>query len=172
MSILEALYAIIASYFKANQIEIYSQVAKVTKVDKSEYSCEIELLRGGKRKHARITATLDNGSGIVVFPKQDSNVIVSFIDQTTVFIAKYSEIDEIIFFEGKNDGLVMIKELKDNLDSLKNYVETMNMALPAAFSAVGAAMGAVGANGANSYQTAMSTQKITFKDMENKKIKQ
>lgn len=120
MSTLEALYAIIASYFKANQIEIYSQVAKVTAVDKSEYSCEIELLRGGKRKHARITATLDNGSGIVVFPKQNSKVIVSFIDQTTVFITKYSDIDDIIFFEGKNGGMVLVNSLLEKINRLEN----------------------------------------------------
>ena len=78
----------------------------------------------------------------------------------------------IVFNGGSLGGLVKLQELKDNLDSLKSYVEAMNGALPAAFSAVGAGAAANGATGAASYQGAMSGQTVQLKDMENGKIKQ
>lgn len=79
--------------------------------------------------------------------------------------------DAIEFNGGKNNGLVKIKELEKNLDSLKKYVEAINMALPSAFTAVGAAMAAAGPLGATAYQGAMAGKIIMFEKMENDKIK-
>lgn len=119
MNLLDALYAIFDSYFKSRQIELYSQVAKVTKVDKKSFSCDVELMRGGSRKFARLSAKLDNGSGFICFPKVSSNVIVSFLDSTSVFIVKYSEIDEIVFQDGINGGLVKVSALVAKLNQLE-----------------------------------------------------
>lgn len=78
--------------------------------------------------------------------------------------------DEIVFNGGDNDGLVKLKELQSNLDSLKSYVEAIHTAIPVAFTAVLAALAANGALGAASYNTAMLGKLISFADMENKKI--
>ena len=58
--------------------------------------------------------------------------------------------------------MVKIGELKENLDSLKTFVENMHKAIPAAIAAVGAGTTANGATG----------QSIMIKNMENTKIKQ
>lgn len=79
--------------------------------------------------------------------------------------------EEITFNGGELGGLVKIQELKDNLDSLKQFVEAMHSALPSAFTAVGAAMSAAGANGATKYNGSMAGKTITIADMENPKIK-
>lgn len=79
--------------------------------------------------------------------------------------------DEIIFNGGELGGLVKIQELKDNLDSLKKFVEAIHKAIPTAFSSVGAAMAANGALGKTSYDGAMAGKTITIADMENPKIK-
>lgn len=79
--------------------------------------------------------------------------------------------DVVEFNGGKNKGLVKIAELEKNLDSLKKYVEAINIALPSAFTAVAAAMAANGALGATSYQASMAGKIIMFGKMENEKIK-
>lgn len=78
--------------------------------------------------------------------------------------------DQITLNGGCFDGLVKVRELEKNLDSIKKFVEAMHGALPAAFSAVGAAMAAVGANGATSYNGGMAGKAIKIGDMENTKV--
>lgn len=71
---------------------------------------------------------------------------------------------------GDNGGIVNVKELKDNFDSLKSFVEAMHAALPTAFSAIGAGTAAAGSAGGTSYSTAMIGKLINIKDMEDTKI--
>lgn len=80
--------------------------------------------------------------------------------------------DKILINGGDLGGLVMIKELKENLDSLKKFVEAIHNALPPAFSAIGAAMSANGILAANAYNGTMAGKTILIKDMENKKVMQ
>lgn len=79
--------------------------------------------------------------------------------------------DQIILNGGSFDGLVKVRELEKNLDSLKSFAEAIHAALPAAFTAVGAALAAAGVNGAASYSGAMAEKVIQIVDMENKEVK-
>lgn len=69
-------------------------------------------------------------------------------------------------------GLVKISELEDNLNQLKTYVETLKSATSSGISAVGAAMGANGATGAGVFDGEMAAASISFKNMENERVKQ
>lgn len=79
--------------------------------------------------------------------------------------------DEIVLNGGEHKGLVKIEELQKNLDSIKQFVEGMHAALPAAFAAVGAAMAANGALGKTAYDGAMAGKVIMLEEMENDKVK-
>lgn len=79
--------------------------------------------------------------------------------------------DEVVFNKGNNKGLAKVVEIKNNLDSIKNYVEAMNAAIANGLTKVGAGSAASGSVGATSYKGAMAGQSITFSDMENKDIK-
>jgi len=79
--------------------------------------------------------------------------------------------DEILFNGGELGGLVKIKELDKNLESLKKFVEAMHAALPGAFSAILAALSANGALGAQAYNASMAGQMIKLENMENEKVK-
>lgn len=81
------------------------------------------------------------------------------------------EAKQITLNGGSFDGMVKVRELEKNLDSIKKFAEAIHAALPAAFSAVGAAMAAAGANGATSYNGAMVGKAIQIGDMENTKVK-
>lgn len=78
--------------------------------------------------------------------------------------------DRITLNGGDNKGLVKIGELQKNLDSIKQFVEGMHAALPAAFAAVGAAMAANGALGKTAYDGAMAGHVVVFEDMENTNV--
>lgn len=80
------------------------------------------------------------------------------------------EADQITLNGGSFDGLVKVRELEKNLNNIKAFTEAIHTALPAAFTAVGAAMAAAGANGATSYNGSMAGKKIEIADMENPKV--
>lgn len=76
--------------------------------------------------------------------------------------------DEVLFNGGDNKGLVKLDELKDNLKQLQDYVkklttETATALAPLATLDQGASVIKFNAN--------MATQIISFKDMENTKVK-
>lgn len=73
---------------------------------------------------------------------------------------------------GSLRGLVKIAELEDNLNQLKQYVETMKSAVSSGINAVGVSTAANGPVGAGVFDTAMASALINFKNMENKKVKQ
>lgn len=110
----------------------------------------------------KVTATLDAETLSYTNDKVSLTITGSKVELTA---------DEIAFNGGNLGGLVKIQELKDNLDSLKTFVEAMHSALPSAFTAIGAAMSAAGANGATQYNGSMTGKSITIADMENTKIK-
>lgn len=124
--------------------------------------------------HVRLRASVNgHESGIIVSPAVGSYVLVSSIesDGRSHYITSVSEIDGIVINGGKNRGMVKIDELEANLKALKEYVEAINTALPAAFTAIGSGSTANGGTGATSYQNAMSGKSIELEDMENTNIK-
>lgn len=79
--------------------------------------------------------------------------------------------DGKIQFNGEdNGGLVKIEELRQSLQSLQTYCETMKEAVSAGISAVGAGTAANGATGAGAFDTAMASAKIQIENMENSKV--
>ncbi|MDR3350355.1 MAG: hypothetical protein LBN98_01740 [Prevotellaceae bacterium] len=147
-----------------------------------------ELLITGVRLRAVIN---DNAEQLLITPKIGSYVLVTDLsggNYRNLAVISYSEVtavnitigsmkatinaDGITFNDGTLGGLVKLQELKDNLDSLKEYVEAIHNALPSALSAIGVGSAANGGTGATSYQGAMAGKAIQIKDMENDKVKQ
>lgn len=168
-------------------------IGTVTEVDEANYTCDIIPLGGIVEVFkVRLKPTIDGTKkGIIAIPAKDSFVIVGLLDKNinSAFvvwcsnITKYYVFTEKGTFEMKDDGtmllngddyagLVKLQELKDNLDAIKNYLSAEKNAIIAGFNAIGAGMSANGANGTTAYNSAISSQTITWKDMENKKVKQ
>jgi hypothetical protein len=133
----------------------------------------VSVVYNGVEFSARVQAvTGKTDVGFVPVPKKGSEVFcVSEGNSDNSFIvAACSELEKAIFNGGQLGGLVRLQELKDNLDSLKQYIEAIHSALPAAFNAIGAGTAANGTLGATSYQGAMVGKLIQIKDMEDKKV--
>jgi hypothetical protein len=170
----------------SQQVTIFP--AQVTQVESSTCSVKIDELT---ITNVRLRAVINNNAEqILVTPKVGSYVLVADLsggNYRDLAVIAHSEVDAVnitagttkvdinaggvTFNGGELGGLVKLQELKDNLDSLKQYVEAINTALPTAFNAIGASTAANGATGATSYQGAMAGQAIQIKDMEDAKIK-
>lgn len=78
--------------------------------------------------------------------------------------------DTITMNGGELKGLVKLEELESNLNSLKDYCETLKDAIVAGFGKIGSGMSANGGSGATEFEGKMAGASISFKDMENKNI--
>lgn len=76
--------------------EIYSIVGKVTKVDKKRKVVNVEPLNGDAELFGvRLQSNESDTEGVVIYPKLDSNVTVTFTNKNTGYVAQYSEIEGI-----------------------------------------------------------------------------
>lgn len=90
------------------------------------------------------------------------------LDKTTLTV---DGDQQIVFNGGKNGGLVIISELRDSLNNLKTFCETLKSAVSTGLNAVGAGLSANGALGVTEFEKAMASAEIDIKSMENNKIK-
>jgi len=161
-------------------------------VDLNAKTCDVSVEEGYDRLEVRLTAEENqSNTGFIIEPKVGSWVYIQMQEDNDAmwFVSMVSEVASVLL---KNDseaslllkdngethlhggqfkGLVKLDKVQANIDSLKNYVEAMNAALPIAFTAIGAAMSANGASGGSSYSGAMSALSVSFQNMENPKVK-
>ncbi len=109
------------------------QVATVKEVDTTKLSCTVELLSDETEiPNIRLKAGIDEiKDGLVQIPKVNSVVLIAMINfniQTHVIVA-FSEVEEAIFFNGENGGLVIIGELVTKLNNLESKVNDLISAL-------------------------------------------
>lgn len=160
---------------------------KVESVD--GYTCTVSV-GDLKLTDVRLRSVVnDEESKLLITPKTGS--YVTLIDLSgelrELEVIGYSEIEAIdiktsgdinincdgtvTFNGGDHDGLVKLQELKDNLDSIKNYLSALKSAINTGLNGVGASTAASGAAGALAFKGAMAGQMINFKNMENDKVK-
>jgi hypothetical protein len=105
-----------------NSIPLVAQVGLVTYIDFDQHTCDVELTDGTELPDVRLRAVLnDKSDGLIVYPKLGSYVLVSSINNRLEqsFVVLASEVDTIVFNEGKNGGLVKIEELVERLNRLE-----------------------------------------------------
>lgn len=90
--------------------EIYSIVGAVKGVDDAERTCEVEPINGDATIYrVKLQGNQNGDNGLVVFPKTDSQVIVTFLNDTTGYVAMTTEIDRIELVIG-NQNLLLDKD--------------------------------------------------------------
>ena len=160
-------------------------VGKVKSVEGE--TCTVDVA-GLVLDEVRLTAVNDGTDGkLLLTPKADSMVLMAdmsggmlrdlaVIGYTHIEKGEASfgqiaiEADSIELNGGDNGGLVNIESLKNNLDTLKKYVEAMKKAIANGFTSVGASTAANGPAGRATFEGAMAAQMINFEDMEDTKI--
>ena len=153
-------------------------VGEVKSVDGE--TCTVDVA-GLEIDEVRLTAVNDGADGkLLLTPKEGSMVLLADMsggtlrDLAVVGFTNVEKVeatcDSIELNGGDNGGLVNIESLKNNLDSLKKYVEAMKSAIANGFTSVGASTAANGPAGRATFEGAMAAQQINFEDMEDTKI--
>jgi len=114
------------------EIGFDAMLCTVVSVD-DEATCTVKTVRSGSEyKNIKLNTNIKEDKGIYIFPKKDSYVIVTMTDRVNGFISMFSEIEKVTLKvngiieinEGKNDGLVKIKELTDKLNDLVSWCQS------------------------------------------------
>lgn len=154
-------------------------------IDEKKMTCSVKtLLLDEVITDVLLNITDGNVKGVIPIPEDDTDVWLGWIDGEIcvlrVGVVKKVIIDapqilvtceDVQINGGNNGGLPILQQVLDNLNQLKKYVEAMNTAVGSGLSAVGAGASANGATGKTAFETAMATQVINFKEMENSKVK-
>lgn len=153
-----------------NQDSVFMFDAVVNSIDKPNRMCNVTKVGGETSGQLDVRLMASKDDGCYVIPMVDSNVIVIGSNNVTPFIAQFSEVDNIAWLGGENDGVPLVKPLLEKINNLEKDINT----LKSAFSNWvviptdgGAALKAISATWAG--QQLQTTQQS---DIEHTKIKQ
>lgn len=110
-------------YFQ-NKDRIYSNIAKVVSVSESEKTCSVEIINGEDLDDVRLQQ-VSSSTGLLIKPAVNSIVIINWTDKTTAYVAMFSQIDEVLFQDGTNGGLIKISDLVSRLNDLEGLFTTL-----------------------------------------------
>lgn len=118
----------------------YSEVGKIVSIDEENMLCEVSFISSNANKDVRLGSvisaddTAKAGSSLIIVPKVDTFVLVTFINETTGFISLFSEVDKILYqigdryiqinedfieIDGDGDNMVRFSELETAYNQLK-----------------------------------------------------
>lgn len=170
------LKELLTEIVKNKNEEIYSLACNVLEVDEDKRTITAEPINGNAQIYdVRLQSELSASEGLVIFPKVNSVVIVTFINSMAGFVSLFTEIErvvldceEIAINGGDNKGLVKVEPLTDKINTLENELNNLKTLLaswvPVATDG-GAALKTVLTSWFNSQIT------ITLEDdLENKKV--
>ena len=92
---------------------IYSEIATVISVDEDNMTAEVSFISSNANKTVRLGATISEdstaliASSVFLLPEVDSKVIVTFINETTGYIASVTDVSKILYQVG--DRYIQIK---------------------------------------------------------------
>ena len=119
----------------------------------------------------RLKAGIDEiQEGLVEIPKPESTVLVVIIgnQRGNAFVAKCSEVEEVLFYGGTYGGLIKVNELVEELQKVNQFLE----AIKNGFSTAAVAPGDGGLAFKQSMIAALqSTQLANYSNIENPKVK-
>jgi len=171
--------------------ELFSVVGKVTAVDESKRTVDVEPLNGDAEIfNCRIQSAIESDKGVAIVPKKNSVVIVSFISKNHAFVTATNEIEKIlidiplidgvvddikikdtkiVLNDGNNDGIVKVIELTDKLNAIERDINSLKSIFQSWIPTPQDGGSALKSASASWYaQTITETQKT---DIENDKIK-
>ncbi len=117
----------------------YSQIGKAINVDADKRTCDFEPIEDiAKREGIRLQSIISQSKGFVVIPKENSDIIVTFLNRSTGFVSLTSEVEKILidtdltqFNGGDNGGLININDLITKLNIVENDLNTIKTAISA-----------------------------------------
>jgi len=110
--------------------DAYSVICTVDSVDLAENTCYCVAKNGtGDIQNVRLMAL--NTNGFLIVPEVGSDVMVSFMSDSSAYVSLFSDISEIQLNGENYLGLVKITELKTALNLLQTDINTLKTAITA-----------------------------------------
>jgi hypothetical protein len=114
-------------------VEVYSIVCSVVSVDESMRTIDAKPINGDAEIFdVRLQSSINSAVGVVLIPKVNSFVVVTFLNKLTGYVALCTEIDKILIDTpeitingGKNGGLMNIEDVVKKLNSLEQKVNDL-----------------------------------------------
>lgn len=113
-----------------NDDEVYSITGVVKNIDPNKGLCDVEPHNGKATiLDVRLQANPDEAKGVLIVPKDGSDVIVTFLNQQTGYLALCSEVEKVIIkigeqsFEANDSGFIF------NGGQLGGLVKSQELAL-------------------------------------------
>lgn len=107
----------------------YSSITEgiVTSVDKEAKTCEIKRDDLPELFDVRLNAIIGATGTFTIYPAVNSNVLVGIIDGilTDAVVLSCDAIDDIIFNDGTNGGLVIVGEVVSQIQEVKNDLNNL-----------------------------------------------
>ena len=72
-----------------------------------------------------------NLDGFIIFPKLNSLVLVSFLSDSSAYIAMFSEVDEVHLAGAEYGGIVKVENLTSKLNNIENNINNLITAITA-----------------------------------------
>lgn len=109
--------------FVSNELtkeRFYSLIGKAVNVDEDKRICDFEPIDDiAIREGVRLQSVISETKGFVLIPKENSFIIVTFLNSSTGFVSLTSEIEKVHFEAGGEDLKTilndLIKEIKNAL---------------------------------------------------------
>ena len=159
-----------------NSLPLVCDFGTVTSVDEDNFLCDIDIEGkspvGDVRLFCGDYETDAKGGGIVVIPEVGAQVLVIFFSKTVAFMLQCSKAKKIVFNGGELGGLVLVNELKSNLEKLTKRVDGIIDAINNAVPGTGTPDSGVALQTSMKTTLATLTDKEDFSKIENKKILQ
>ncbi len=137
MTLGEAFHMLFSKYIKSDLIR-----GTVKSIDKPTNTCVVTPVDGGA-DYVDVKLTAQEGdikSSILLYPRKGSTVFIGLINgnQADSFVAQFTDIEEIIFQDGKNGGLCITPELVTQLGRMSQRIDLIYNAIQAGVPATGA----------------------------------
>lgn len=104
--------------------ELYHKIGVVESVDVEDATAVVNIANGDAITDVRLQQ-IKTSNGIFITPMVGSPVLVGWSDNTTAFIALYSDVQNVIYHDGTNGGLIKIEALTAKVNALVGAVNAM-----------------------------------------------
>lgn len=93
-----------------------AMIGKAREIDKERGRCKVDFEAAAPAVDARLE--MEAGNGIMVVPKEGSDVVVVWVNEVLPVVVNASEVEEVVIRGGGNGGLINIQALVDKLNEL------------------------------------------------------
>lgn len=95
-----------------------ADIGKAVNVREAEELCDVEISGKASAVNARLGFASSGSQGLLVLPKEGSDVIVLWVSDVLPVVVAVAEPERIVFRGGENGGLINIAALVDAVNGL------------------------------------------------------